>query len=253
MKAFVIYLPHREHSVKHANYMKNTLTEYGFDSFLFEGTKGENTPEIFKKEERVLYPYSIKSRDLNREEIQRLLTTDIPIDFWETYNISVTEKFRWTEREAAKLAGLGTKGCFHSHYRLWRECVKLGEPIAIFEDDVLFYRKFNPVEFEDVLILSLGKKSFYQEPYKSFLENPSGDPKAQEWRNFSMPGNSGYILKPHAASNLVKFYRHYYMQPDNAINKSIVNIHIHNYIMGRNTLPEEGNISDRKLLDKQYS
>lgn len=68
-----------------------------------------------------------------------------------------------------------------------------------------------------------------------------------------MPGASGYILKPNAASNLVKFYRHYYMQADNAINKNIVDIQIHTYLMGRNTLPEEGNISDRKILDKDNS
>jgi glycosyl transferase, family 25 len=253
MKALIIHLPHREHSLAHAEKMKEQLGLYGFDVTMFEGTRGEETSKIFQRENRELYPFSIKSRDLNRDEIQEILKEDLPIDFWEKYNIKVTEKFRWTEDEARKLHGSGTRGCFHSHYRAWKACVDLQEPVAIFEDDVLFFRGYVPVEFNDVLILSLGKKSFYQEPYKSFLENPTGEAKALPWRNFSMPGASGYILKPHAASSLVKFYRQYYMQADNAINKNIVDIQIHTHLMGRNTLPEEGNISDRKILDKDRS
>lgn len=253
MKAFIIHLPFREHSFNHAVKMKNQLDLYGFQTTLFEGTSGEDTPQIFEKEERVLYPYSIKSRDLDRSEIQQLLKADLPIDFWDRFNIKMTEKFKWTEQEIKKLSGLGTRGCFHSHFRLWKKCSDLQEPIAIFEDDVLFFRNYQPVEFNDVLILSLGKKSFNQEPYKTYLENPAGEPKALPWKNFSMPGASGYILKPHAASNLVKFYRRFYMQADNAINKNVVDIQIHTHLMGRNTLPEEGNISDRKLFDKDSS
>lgn len=246
MKAYIIYLPHREHSVNHAGYMLNELTQYGFDTELFKGTKGDETEKLFETEKRTLYPYSIKSRALNRKEILSLLKTDLPEDFWETYNIQIQEKFKWSENHIAKHNSNGTRGCFHSHYRLWKLCVNLNEPIAIFEDDVKFFRGYNPVEFNDLLILSLGKNSFYNEPYKTWLENPTDVPAAIEWRNFSMPGASGYILKPHAAKNLVKFYRNYFMPADNAINKNLVNIEIHNHLMGRNTLSEEGNISDRK-------
>jgi len=246
MKAFIIYLPHREHSVQHANYMLSELTNFGFEASLFEGTMGEDTENIFKRENRTLYPYSIKSRQLDRAEILNLLKSDLPGDFWETYNISVQEKFKWTEKYISKHNSNGTRGCFHSHFRLWRHCVDINEPIAIFEDDVKFFRNYSPVEFDDLLIVSLGKNSFYNEPYKTWLENPVGVPKACEWSGFSMPGASGYILKPHAAKNLVKFYRNYFMPADNAINKNLVRMQITNFVMGRNTLPEEGNISDRK-------
>lgn len=246
MKAYIIYLPHREHSVNHSLYMLNTLLDYGFDAQLFEGTKGEDTSHIFEKEKRSLYPYSIKSRALSREEILKLLKEDLPKDFWETYNIEIQEKFKWSENQISKHNSNGTKGCFHSHYRLWKLCNEISEPIAIFEDDVKFFRNYIPVNFQDILIVSVGKNSFYNEPYKSWLENPDGSPEAQIWRNFSMPGASGYIIKPHAAQALIKFYRHYFMPADNAINKNILNLEIHNYLMGRNTLPEEGNISDRK-------
>jgi len=246
MKAYIIYLPHREHSVQHSQYMLTKLKEYGFDAHLFEGTKGEETEGIFQKENRTLYPYSIKSKMLDRAEILNLLKHDLPTDFWETYNISVQEKFKWPEKYIAKHNSNGTRGCFHSHYRLWRHCVHINEPIAIFEDDVKFFRGYTPVEFDDLLIVSLGKNSFYNEPYKSWLENPTEVPKANEWSGFSMPGASGYILKPHAAKSLVKFYKNYFMPADNAINKNLLRMQITNFIMGRNTLVEEGNISDRK-------
>lgn len=249
MKAYIIYLSHRPHSNIHANLMFSQLTDFNFDVHLFDGTRAEDANIIFEKENRKLYPYSIKSRYLDREEISELLKKDLPEEFWETYNVSIQEKFKWDQNQILKHSNGGTKGCFHSHYRLWKLCVKMDEPIAIFEDDVKFFRRYEPVEFKDVLILSLGKRTFEQNPYKDYLENPKGTPAAVEWPNFSMPGASGYILKPRAAKSLVKFYKNYYMPADNAINKNLVNIEIHNYLMGRNTLKSEGNISDRKSRD----
>ena len=249
MKAYVIYLPSRAHSVKGANAMINQLKEYGFDAELFEGTNGSDTEKIFAKENRTMYPYGIKSRELNRDEVQQLLKEDLPPNFWEDYKINVQQRYRWTEKEVAKISNPGVKGCFHSHYRLWKKCVDLQEPIAIFEDDVKFYRGYIPVKFEEVLVLSLGKSSFLNEPFKSYLENPTEEPKAVPWPNFSMPGASGYAITPKAASNLVKFYRNYYVPADSGMNKAIVNIDIHTHIMGRNTLKEEGNISLTKSTD----
>ena len=119
----------------------------------------------------------------------------------------------------------------------------------IFEDDVKFYRKYEPVEFEGVLVLSLGKSSFMRDPQKTYLENPTGVPRIVKWINFSMPGASGYAIMPEAARALVKFYRPYWAPADNAINQFIAPIHLHTYLMGRNTLPEEGNVSMTKFAD----
>ena len=60
---------------------------------------------------------------------------------------------------------------------------------------------------------------------------------------------SGYAITPDAALSLIKFYRPYWYPADNAINQFLCTIQIHNYIMGRNTLPEEGNISMTKAKD----
>lgn len=249
MKAFIIYLPKREHSVAYATEMKNTLENYGIETSLFRGTDGSVADATFEREERVLYPYGIKSRDLKREEIEEFLKDDLPLNFWDTYSINMNQKFKWSENELGKITRQGVKGCFHSHYRLWRQCVDSDEPIMIFEDDVKFYRNYNEIEFDEVLVLSLGKSSFLEDPWKTYLENPEGTPRAVPWRNYSMPGASGYAITPRAASKLVKFYRHYYLPADNAINKSIVDIKVHTYLMGRNTLPEEGNISMTKSKD----
>jgi GR25 family glycosyltransferase involved in LPS biosynthesis len=165
---------------------------------------------------------------------------------WEQFNFEHVWKVykrHVVGTDAGKMSRPGVIGCFYSHYSLWKKCVELDKPIMIFEDDVKFYREWYPVDWEGVLILSLGKSSFYNEPYKTFLENPSGAPQPMPWRQFSMPGASGYAIKPDAALGLIKSYKSYFYPADNAINKSICTLQIHNYLMGRNTLPEEGNIS----------
>lgn len=243
MKAFVIYLPAKKHSASYAAGMIDTLTDYGFDAELFEGTNGLDTADIFDKENRTLYPYSIKSKILDQETIAQLLKPELADDFWDTYDIQVTQKLKWTESELKDVTHPGVKGCFHSHFMLWRKCIELGEPVAIFEDDVKFYRPFEPVAFSDVLIVSLGKTAFNKEPYSNFLNAPTGDPSTVPWKNYSMPGTSGYMITPKAASQLAKHYKKFYLPSDNAINRSLVDIQIHTHLMGRNTLPEEGNIS----------
>jgi GR25 family glycosyltransferase involved in LPS biosynthesis len=248
MKAFVIYLSEREHSVSHANYMIETLKSYNIDAHLFEGTNGNKGVELAKKAKKILYPYSIKSRVLGEEEIKNLIRPELYEEFKNKYYTQIIEK-NLVGDDAEKMSRPGVIGCFYSHYQLWEKCVELNEPIMIFEDDVKFYRNFKPIDWKGVLILSLGKRSFLSDPWKSYLENPKGIPQAFEWRNFSMPGASGYAIKPNAAKALVKFYRPYWYPADNAINKSICQIEAHSYMMGRNTLPEEGNISMTKSKD----
>lgn len=249
MKAFIIYLPDREHSVAHANYMLDTLISYEIDAELFVGTNGAAAVKMAEKANKTLYPYSIKNRLLDDNDLQRLIRPELYEEFKNTHYYQIVERQLIGEKDKGKLSRPGVIGCFYSHYRLWEKCVELDEPIMIFEDDVKFYRKYEPVEFDDVLILSLGKNSFLNEPYAIYLESPTGTPAAVTWKNFSMPGASGYIIKPHTARGLVKFYKPFWYPADNAINQYLCKIQIHTYIMGRNTLPEEGNISMTKSKD----
>lgn len=249
MKAFVIYLPNRPHSVTHAAYMIDKLNnEYYIDANLFTGVNGDDAIKLATKAGKTLYPYSIKSRRLSNEEIEQMLLKKYRENFFVKHRTEVYERLPIGD-DANKMSRPGVVGCFYSHYALWEKCVELNEPIMIFEDDVKFFRGYHPVEFEGVLILSLGKSSFLKEPWKGYLEHPTGTPYAAKWGNFSMPGASGYAIKPDAARGLIKFYRPYWYPADNAINQFVCPLQIHTHLMGRNTLPEEGNISMTKSGD----
>jgi hypothetical protein len=247
MKAFIIYLPDQEHSVKHSAYMLDTLLGYGHDAKLSVGVKGDDAVKMAAKAHKVLYPFSIKNEKLNNHQLKEYIRPDMWEEFEKEFHHTVYRRQRIGQEDISKLSRPGVIGCFYSHYALWEKCVELNENIMIFEDDVKFYRNFEPVEFDGVLVLSLGKSSYMRDPQKTYLENPTGIPRITKWINFSMPGASGYALTPDAARGLVKFYRPYWMPADNAINQFITPIYLHTYLMGRNTLPEEGNISMTKF------
>lgn len=249
MKAYVIYLPEREHSVVHSAHMINTLQTYGLDAELFQGTPGDQAVRMAAKAQKTLYPYSIKSRVLNEKDVEQFIRPELYAEFKKKHHYEIIERQLVNDKDIGKLSRPGVIGCFYSHYHLWQRCVELGEPIMIFEDDVKFYRGWHPVEFDGVLILSLGKSSYMSDPQKTYLENPTGVPMARKWRNFSMPGASGNAITPAAAQALCKLYRSYWSPADNAINQFVCSIQISNYLMGRNTLPEEGNISMTKSKD----
>jgi hypothetical protein len=249
MKAFIIYLPDREHSVTHSAYMLKTLHSYGINAELFEGTTGGRAVKLADKDNKVLYPFSIKSQQLVEHEIKEYIKPELWDEFRKEFHYTIHRRKYVGQEDIPKLSRPGVIGCFYSHYNLWKKCIELDQPIMIFEDDVKFYRKYEPVDFEGVLVLSLGKTSFMREPQKTYLENPTGVPRIEKWKNFSMPGASGYAITPDAAKGLVKVYRPYWVPADNAINQFVVPIHIHTYLMGRNTLPEEGNVSMTKFTE----
>jgi len=249
MKAFIIYLPDRPHSVAQSADMLKTLRSYRIKTELFEGIKGDVAVKLAQRAGKTLYPYSIKNRELDEKDIKELIRPELYEDFRKRHQYKILERMPIGEAHVGKLSRPGVVGCFYSHYALWQRCVELKEPIMIFEDDVKFYRNYRPVEFDGVLILSLGKSSFLSEPQKTYLENPTDRPSARPWRNFSMPGASGYAITPDAALGLIKFYKPYWYPADNAINQFVCNIQIHNHLMGRNLLPEEGNVSMTKSKD----
>lgn len=249
MKAFIIYLPDRPHSVEHSSYMMDKLRSYKLEPELFEGIKGDEAIKQAKKAGKTLYPFSIKNRRLSTSEIQEYIKPELWSAFIKQHEVQIYERQVIDEKDHGKLSRPGVVGCFYSHYALWTKCVDLQEPIMIFEDDVKFYRGWHPVEWNGVLILSLGKSSFLTDPWKTYLENPSGNPQPMPWKNFSMPGASGYAITPDAALGLMKFYKPYWYPADNAINQYRCTMNIHNYLMGRNTLDEEGNISMTKSKD----
>jgi GR25 family glycosyltransferase involved in LPS biosynthesis len=201
MRNYVIHLPQVPASVNTATKMIQSFNNLNMKAELFEGTWGEDAVKKFNSEGRTLYPYSLKG----------------PIDS--------------SSLAARKMSNPGIKGCFDSHYRLWEKCVELNKPIIIWEDDIVLTREFKEVEWDDILIVALGH------PTKSvrwmhLLDSPSGVPEALEYKSPSMPGCCGYAIKPHAAKKLLDTYATTFRPADNAINRAVVKIQIHSYIMG---------------------
>lgn len=242
MKAYIIHLPDREHSRSHSAIMLRQLLDYGIDAELFNGVPGNRAVERSKKDQRVCWPYSIKSSIVNEVDLKHYIIPELWDEFQDEHFYKIYRR-KPIGTDEIKFSRPGALGCFYSHLDLWQKCVDLDEPIMIFEDDVKFYRGWLPVEWRDILILSLGKTTFLEEPYRTYLENPSGNIQPMPYGNYSMPGTSGYAIKPKAAQSLLKTYRGYYIASDNAINNSVCEIEVHNHLMGRNTTEDEGNIS----------
>jgi GR25 family glycosyltransferase involved in LPS biosynthesis len=203
---YIISLSKIESSITSATSVFDSLTQYGFDPTLFEGTYGNDAEELFLKK-------------------------------------NITLKSTHTS-DNLKMSGPGVKGCFHSHYSLWKECVRKNTPIMIFEDDVIFYRNYEPVEFLDVLVLSINYDWKLSKKYSTYLENTSKNSCAFDPALSVMPGCSGYIIKPHAAERLVEEYSNSYLPADLAINSSICKIEMHSRLMGRSkTLDEKESLT----------
>ena len=243
MKTFIIYLKEREHSVRQAKEMFSQLKEYGHDVHYFEGISGKKAVELAKKDRRTVYPFSIKSNRVEPENIQKYVIPELWKEFSTQYSVEIYEKSKYNKQEIEKISSPGVIGCFYSHYVLWQKCVDLDEPIIIFEDDIKFFRNVEITDWDDILILALGKSSYLKEPWKTYLEKPTDTPRVVPWRNATMPGNQGYAIKPKAAKKLLKTYNSYFLPADNAINQNVCRMEISTHIMGREMSLEEGNIS----------
>lgn len=209
MKSYVIHLSKIPASLESATRLKTQLEDFKMPVELFEGTYGNDAVKMMIDEGRTIHPLGIKGA-INPEN-----------------------------EELGKMMTAGVKGCFYSHYRLWQKCVELNEPIIIWEDDIVLSRPFVTIDWHDVLVVALGhpKKS---PRYMPLLENPQGDPCAEEYKQSSMPGCCGYAIKPHAAQRLLEIYKNTYLPADNAINVHHVTIQIHNYVMGIAMIKKDG-------------
>ncbi len=208
MKSFVISVTTNKQSFESAVQTNNSLVAFGLNSTIFSGTDSVNAQKRQKKENR-----SVDSnyKKLHPNYLHRVLKP-------------------------------GVIGCFYSHYDLWKKCVDLNETILIFEDDVQIKRNFIPVDFEDVLILSVDFKIFrsteefnWVQSLKPFLYSPSGKPTAITYIGNSIPGTSGYSITPTGARKLLLRYKETYEAADFCINSTNVNVIMHSYLMGEPT------------------
>lgn len=209
MKALVIRLSQIPSSAASGERVLNQLLEWGLDAEYLEGTYGHQAAEIFAQEGRTLHPFSFKGHPVDDD---------------------------YTESSMRP----GVMGCFHSHYRAWKYCAEIDEPILIFEDDVIFERSFIPVEWEEVLLVATGKRVFENEFYSDRLYRPEGEHKAGPLNRKVMPGAVGYGLTPVGANKLLAAYATTFLPADNCMNASVVKLQCHSHLMGRAALDDDG-------------
>lgn len=92
--------------------------------------------------------------------------------------------------------------CYASHYRLWQECVQLGEPIVVLEDDISFKPHFLSA-LQDIMRRDFGLVRFYTLDRKRdrYIYQISNSPYHYSLKNTN--GLQGYYLHPRAASALL--------------------------------------------------
>lgn len=210
MKSYIIHLSRIPSSLETALKVKEQLDAFEMENELFEGSYGNEVRDLFEKTGRNCHPWGFKgpSKLMSEESKQQLSTP-------------------------------GIMGCFFSHYRLWEKCVELNEPIMIFEDDVIFTRKYIPIDWKDILITVFGNPT-KSSKYSHFLTDSTGEARAEKYKQASMPGTPGYAIKPDAAKRLIETYQNSFLPSDNAINKNIVEIEVHSHVMGRALLSDDG-------------
>jgi len=205
MRPYLIHLPNIETSLQSALETKKELEKINIFPIMFEGSYGPDIEVLFAEQNRTLR----QVEGLNLEPI--------------------------------KIHGPGAKGVFHSHYRLWKMCLELNEPIIIFEDDVKIYRPYTPVEFDEVLVLSLNYDWKMTFKYRKYLEENNNLREAIKYRHPYMPGTSGYIIKPKAAQKLLDYYdsTNTFIISDIAMSSDIINIEVHPQLIGRSKMVDE--------------
>lgn len=237
MKAFVINLSTIESSSNSAKVVLEKLIEYGFDAELFEGTYGNEAVELFKKDNRRLADYGIKTEEIPIEVFKsRYPNNEVPHD---AVGLVVRKRLN-DDQKFQKILRPGVLGCFYSHYRLWQKSIELNEPIFIFEDDVLFERGYVPVVWQDIILLCTGKQSYKEPFFEEKLFRPRGKACTYRLPNTSMPGAVGYGITPQGATKLVEYYKTEVLPADTAMNHFVVKLECHSHLMGRAAIGVDG-------------
>lgn len=145
-----------------------------------------------------------------------------------------------TLSKGSKQIYLSKKACAHNHYRLFKICVELKEPIAIIEHDSYCIGDWNNYDFDDILVLNIasairdGIRDVHRRRNENTIVNTGihdinltrlnyyWDPKIQ---GHMMPGTAAYAVTPKGAQKMITvFEEHGWDQSDAIINTAFVRI-----------------------------
>jgi glycosyl transferase, family 25 len=147
------------------------------------------------------------------------------------------QRLKISPRYKFKKGRSGVFGCFLSHYYLWKKCIQDDIPFLILEHDGYFIRPLpnNILDlFDDVLKLdefdpfSKNYDSAIKEDFptsiKKYQNNRTKFLEKNQTGNY-MRGAYGYIIKPHAARNIVQWISvNGFVPADQQIGDKIVDI-----------------------------
>lgn len=173
MKNYIIYLPQFQTSVDLANKALKTGLKYDWEIYLYEGIDGRSVSDD---------------------------------NDWNLWKININQRDNKCQKMMNKS---GVRGCFLSHYSLWKHCIDNNEIIGIFEHDVEFINRPPNKEIEDLLKL---------EGYELQKPRPAG-----LWYE----GARAYIITPNGAKKLIDWIKNNGCLPtDVNIGKDIINIEL---------------------------
>lgn len=151
-------------------------------------------------------------------------------DTWNAENLVFFHKLKESKKRD------GVRGCFLSHYLLWKKCIELNEAILILEHDAISLRPLpkNILDCDfEVLNLDYASrqiKDYWRHVEKDFGEFiypwPSSISKGYSGYNkSSIPGIHAYIIKPQGAAKLIEFTKSEGVLPaDIQINSKVLDL-----------------------------
>lgn len=151
MNCYIIYLPEFKTSVEWATSALTTGKLLGWNVELYIGVNGHTVAD---------------DKD------------------WQAYNIKINRN----DSKCSKLMDRpGVRGCFLSHYSLWKKCVETNKPIGIFEHDIEFLKEppnFNSTDLLKLEGFTLNKArpaGAWYEGARAYIITPVGAQKLINW------------------------------------------------------------------------
>jgi|GEM_PF-2149566 len=92
--------------------------------------------------------------------------------------------------------------CFASHYRLWKHCVHLNEPILILEHDALFVDSLPSLSQEEWECITFGRPSYIKMSEVDHTSIPQNG--LSELKTPHMLGHHAYALTPKSAKEFIR-------------------------------------------------
>ena len=120
----------------------------------------------------------------------------------------------------------GVRGCFCSHYLLWKKCADTNQPLIVFEHDAVVIRPIPQSlmdQFDDILVLDAHSRTAanylerLKEDHGLLVETKNAKPQnnmsIKHYNKIHIKGAHAYIIKPNGAQKLIEFTKKYGVMP----------------------------------------